>query len=100
MKKVVASLGLAFCLKSWAGIIIDIYGTNAIEGEKILKKYSQEIIQIENFLFKVSMQSKIKNENYVMQKMLRKESIKEIIKKEYNFSLVDFQTIIYPDKKL
>mgnify|MGYP002134655778 CR=1 FL=1 len=78
--------------------VVDVYGLNKSDANKILKKYSKEIAEIEPTL----MQELIKPENIkefsaTMKKILmRRYMLLQEITKKNGFLFVDFQTITYP----
>jgi len=91
-------LAFTFSINGIAQNIVDVYGVDHKEGEYLIKKYSAEISIIER-----EMQDEFKKTNAnidaVKITQLKKEKLKEEIKKYGSFSYVDINTIYYPANK-
>lgn len=87
---------------SFSNIIVDVYGANKTHTETILKKYSNQVIEIESEQLKQFQDGVItdkKNIKTFEKLQTRKEKLIEDIKKEGDFLYVAFDTVSYSDKK-
>ena len=92
-KQCVISLMLVGSAEVFAAAILDVYGTNPMVSEQIIKKYGAQINQIEEAMNPSSPASSQKLDHIVTQKM----AIIERIKKEWGFVYGDWSTVFYPD---
>ena len=95
-----STIGLAFSLTSWAGGVVDVYGTDKEESALIIKQYAKQVESIERILVdQMSPVASRSNENFLFKKMLQREALRERVKKQFGFLFVDFQTVFYPNNK-
>lgn len=77
--------------------IVDIYGIDANQSEKIINKYANRVGVIEGLLLrKIHVKS---NDNDLDKIILKKRLLINKIKKEGGFLYVDFNTVFYPGNK-
>lgn len=103
MKKIPVFLCFIFLsTASFSNTIVDVYGANKTHTETILKKYSNQVIEIESEQVKQLQDEVItdkKNIKTFEKLQTRKEKLIEDIKKEGDFLYVAFDTVSYSDKK-
>jgi hypothetical protein len=78
--------------------IVDVYGINKKEANKILKQYSKEIAEIEPIILQEVMKpSSLKNFSQRLKTSVeRKYALLQEISKKNGYLFVDFQTVLYP----
>lgn len=104
MKLKIIVLIYALTTNTFANNIIDVFGTDKLQSDKIILNYSSKINEIENLLYKEFKNNYSDNKSnirlYNIKKiLLAKHNIIEKIKKEYGFLFVDFNTVLYPNNK-
>lgn len=100
IKSLLLVLSFTFSTNATAENIVDLYGAEPDKSEKIIKKYSNKVSEIEDLLQKElkKMNHVIKNDE--LEKILSKKNLlTEKIKKEGDFLYVDFNTVFYPGDK-
>lgn len=100
MKRNLVLTALLISLNASANSVVDIYGLDKAEGQKILAKYARKVAEIETDM--LSVQSHI-NEKDSERKMIKiankRHDLMKKIMKENGYLFVDFQTVKYVDEK-
>ena len=95
------TLGVVCCFNGFAGDVVDVYGTSQSIGDTLLEKYGKQVSQFEvalNEKGQVLIAHGSPEEKEVQHIFKQREKLINTMKKEFSFSYVDFQTVIYPDK--
>lgn len=93
-------MGILFSLNVSANNIIDVYGTSLRESERIISKFAQSVLDIENLLGEQAKESiNKKYDEKAIRILEKKRLLVEKIKQEGNFSYVDFDTVYYPESR-
>ncbi|STX39349.1 HEAT repeat domain-containing protein [Legionella feeleii] len=98
MKRVLLlTLGLLCSLTIEANSIVDIYGLDEKQSEKIIKKYANKVATIEGLF--LNRRREKNNDSDLDTLLLKKKALLNEIKNEGDFLHVDFNTIFYPGNK-
>ncbi|STX29681.1 Uncharacterised protein [Legionella beliardensis] len=83
-----------------AANIVDLYGDNPNNADRVLRKYSHEVNQLMTSLTKTLLTKDLKKDEQDFLKLaIRKKNLTEKIKQNEGYAFVDLQTIYYPDDK-
>lgn len=81
-----------------AKAIIDVYGVSPKEAQAIIHQHGKELVKIYSSVAKYNQGEKNHPSEDVMNKLrVRRDNIREAIKKQYGYLFVDFQMVLYPD---
>lgn len=100
IRLLVITLGLTCSSFAKAENIIDVYGVDVKKGNSILKKYSTEVVEIENLFNDTLKNEKNQNLNLPDNILTKKILLLEKIKKEGHFLYVNIDNIYYPENKI
>ncbi|OGV46050.1 MAG: hypothetical protein A3F46_02960 [Legionellales bacterium RIFCSPHIGHO2_12_FULL_42_9] len=99
MIKIIAVIvGLTISINGAAAPIVDLYGDESAKGEKILKKYSKQVSEIEVAFHNASLSTNFSHETKFEKEFLKRNQLIETIKKEGNYLYANFGTIKYVNK--
>jgi hypothetical protein len=77
---------------------IDVYGVSPKEAQAIIHQHGKELAKIYNLVAKYSQGEKNHSSEDELNKLrVRRDNIREAIKKQYGYLFVDFQMVVYPD---
>lgn len=84
-----------------AANVIDVYGTDLMQSEYLIKSYGSQVSDIQSlFLEEILKISNGGKEQYLINVILpKKNQLTNKIKKKYDFAYVEFDTVSYPNDK-
>lgn len=93
----VGVIGLVSCLASWAGVILDVHGTDQKKAELIIKEYGNDIRKL---IEAARIGLETGNADNIDPKVKKQKALlQDQIKKQYGFVYLELQTTFYGNKK-
>lgn len=86
-----------FTLSSNIFATVDVFGTSKLNGQKIIKKYEKDIVEIEEGVNQLLMKNKVMEKNKEEALLIKRQDLLTKIKQEYGFLYVGFESVQYPD---
>ena len=99
MKTRLIVAGLAFSIGAFGHNIVDLYGDNSATARIILKKYTPQVVEVEESLQKLALEPNPEQNPMFDKIVLKRRALAEKIKNEGDYLNVHFNTVFYPDKK-
>ncbi|MCA0404157.1 MAG: hypothetical protein LCH30_10245 [Proteobacteria bacterium] len=100
LKLLFFSTSLIFNLTAVASNVVDAHGTDSKTANQLVKQYGKKVDEVETKILDIYKQPDSKKKTALLEEQFEKKiQLVKDIQKKYGYPFVDFQTIIYPDKK-